>query len=308
MRKAFIQTLEHLAEKDKDIYLLTGDLGFSVFEEFAKKFPKRFINCGLTEQSMASIAAGLALAGKKPYIYSIVPFVTMRCFEQIRNDICLQNLNLKIVGVGTGLAYGALGATHYAIEDISIFRPLPNICIFSPGDSVETEQIILQSYKNKLPAYIRLDKTENFLADPKIKIKISEPNTILNGADGLILSTGACLKEALTAAQKLKNKKYFFEVASMHTLKPINERVLVKKIRGKKYVFTIEEHKKIGGLGSIIGEIIAEFGIKNTVFKTFSLPVNSEYLIGHQSFLRKKYGIDANSLHNKILKILKNEK
>ena len=120
MRKTFIETLTELARKDKDIILITGDLGFSVFENFATAFPKQFINCGIMEQAMVSIAAGLALCGKKPYVYSIIPFATMRPFEQIRNDVAYQNANVKIVGVGTGFAYGALGSTQYAIEDIAI--------------------------------------------------------------------------------------------------------------------------------------------------------------------------------------------
>ena len=127
MRKTFINTLTELARKDKDIMLLTGDLGFSVFEDFAKEFPGQFINCGIMEQSMVSIAAGLALCGKKPYVYSIIPFATMRPFEQIRNDICYQNLNVKIVGIGAGFAYGALASTHYAIEDVATLKSLPNI-------------------------------------------------------------------------------------------------------------------------------------------------------------------------------------
>src|SRR3989338_10163182 len=154
MRKTFINTLTELARKDKYIMLLTGDLGYSVFEDFAKEFPGRFINCGVMEQSMISIAAGLALSGKKPYVYSIIPFATMRPFEQIRNDICYQNLNVKIIGVGTGFAYGPLASTHYAIEDIAILKSLPNIAVLSPADSVETKALVLQSYEQKIPTYI----------------------------------------------------------------------------------------------------------------------------------------------------------
>ena len=159
MRTAFVNTLIELAEKDENIYLLTGDLGFSVLEGFIQKFPERFINCGVAEQNMMGVAAGLALSGKKPYVYSIIPFVTMRCFEQVRNDICYQNLDVKIVGVGSGLAYGFLGATHHAIEDIAILRVLPNMTILSPGDPTEARELTLKSYQTKNPTYLRLNKS-----------------------------------------------------------------------------------------------------------------------------------------------------
>jgi len=137
MRQSFINTLTKLAKIDKNLYLLTGDLGFSVFEDFIEKFPKRFINCGVAEQNMMGVAAGLALSGKKVYVYSFIPFIIMRCFEQVRNDICYQNLDVKIVGIGGGISYGSLGATHHAIEDISLMRALPNMTVICPGDPIE---------------------------------------------------------------------------------------------------------------------------------------------------------------------------
>ncbi len=158
MRKTFVKTLIELAEKDESIYLLTGDIGFNALEAFADKFPKRFINCGIAEQNMMGVAAGLALSGKKVYVYSIIPFVTVRCLEQIKNDVCFQNLDVKIVGYATGFSYGAQGTTHHAIEDVGVMRALPNMTVLSPADPSEERELILQSYKTKSPAYIRLDK------------------------------------------------------------------------------------------------------------------------------------------------------
>jgi len=149
MRKAFINTLIKEAEKDKRIFLLTGDLGFSVLEEFQKKFPDRFFDMGVAEQNMIGVAAGLALSGKIVFAYSIVPFVTMRCFEQIRNDLCYQNLNVRLIGIGGGVAYGTAGATHYALEDVSIMRSLVNMTVISPGDPKETEMAVRFSIKHK---------------------------------------------------------------------------------------------------------------------------------------------------------------
>src|SRR3989338_11081770 len=131
MRSGIIKEIHNLMRKDENIYFLTGDLGYNVIEEIQKEFPKRFINMGVAEQNMMGVAAGLALSGKKVFVYSIIPFVTMRCYEQVRNDICYHNLDITILGVGAGLSYGILSSTHFALEDIALFRPLPNMAIFS---------------------------------------------------------------------------------------------------------------------------------------------------------------------------------
>lgn len=304
MKKIFIKTLIDLARKDKDICLLTGDLGFSAFEDFAKEFPERFIDCGVAEQNMAGIAAGLALSGKKPYIYSIVPFITMRCFEQIRNDICYQNLNVKIIGIGAGFSYGVFGSTHHAIEDIAILRPLPNIVILSPADLVEAEKLIKESYKNKKPTYIRLDKSENVLNNNKAKIKISLPNIISKGNDGIIIATGSCLEDAINVTKKLKENGYVFELVSLHTLKPVNQKNILERLKNKKYLFVVEEHKEIGGLSSLMSEIIVKYNI-NIIFKSFSVSVDYKKNIGDRLFLKKYYGIDEKHIYKNIIKIIK---
>jgi len=301
MKKTFIETLTNLAKIDKDIYLLTGDLGFSVFEDFASKFPDRFIDCGVAEQNMTGIAAGLALSGKKPYIYSIAPFVTMRCFEQIRNDICYQGLNVKIIGVGAGFSYGPLGSTHHATEDISIFRSLPNIMILSPADSVEAKELILQSYKISGPVYIRLDKSEKFLLNKNSKIKLAKPNIIVKGDAGTIMITGAYLQEAINIVNKLKRKNINLTLVSLHTLKPVDEKAVMKEFTGK-HLFVIEEHKEVGGLTSVVSEILSKNNI-NIIFKSFALPINYRDITGRQLFLRQKNKIDENNIYRKILKL-----
>ncbi|MFI5206362.1 MAG: transketolase family protein, partial [Candidatus Paceibacterales bacterium] len=149
MRKEFIETLIKLAEKDKTIYLLNGDLGFSFLEEFGKRFPKRYINCGIAEQNMMGVAAGLAMEGKKVYVYSIIPFALFRCFEQVRNDIAYHNANVTIIGAGVGFAYGTHGATHFGIEDIAVASVLPYMTIVSPSDPMEMEQLISQLHAVK---------------------------------------------------------------------------------------------------------------------------------------------------------------
>ena len=305
MRNAFVKTLTRLAEKDENIYLLTGDLGFSVFEDFAERFPKRFINCGVAEQNMIGVAAGLALSGKKVYVYSIVPFVTMRCFEQIRNDVCYQNLDVKLVGVGGGFSYGDLGATHYAIEDIAVLRSLPNMTVLCPADPLETEELILKSYQTKTPTYIRLDRTgEKILYNAKPELEIGKPSVLKEGEDGVIIATGPQVGFCLKALEKLKSLGYGFKLLSLHTLKPIDRESLLEEIKEIKKIFTIEEHNIIGGLGSAVAEILAESDWQGS-FKRIGVPDEYPSKIGSPEYLRQKYQLTPEKITEFILKQVK---
>lgn len=158
LRKTLVDSLMELAAKDKDLILLTGDVGYSYFEKFREKFPKQFVNCGIMEQTMMGIVAGLALAGKKPYVYSMIPFVTMRCYEQLRNDVCYHNANVKVVGVGASSYYNFYGFSHNIEknEDLKILSHLPNLRCYTPKTDEETKKIIMKTYKEKGPVYIRL--------------------------------------------------------------------------------------------------------------------------------------------------------
>jgi len=301
MRIAFINTLTELAEKDKNIYLLTGDVGFSVVEGFREKFPKRFINCGLAEQNMMGIAAGLALSGKKPYVYSIIPYITMRCFEQLRNDICYQKLDVKIVGTGAGFTYGALGITHYAIEDIGILRVLPNMTVLAPADPIETRELVLKSYQTKNPTYIRLHKSGekkvyNFIPN----IEIGKPSILEEGQDGVIIAIGLCVGIGMEVIERLKEKGYNFKLISLHTLKPINKSALFAELKDSKTIYTIEEHNIIGGLGSAVAEILIESGYKGT-FKMFGFPDKYPSETGDARYLQEKYGLSAEEITKHIL-------
>ena len=309
MRKTFIETIINLAETDKNIYLLTGDLGFSIFKGFAEKFPKRFINCGIAEQNMMGVAAGLAIEGKKPYVYSIAPFVTMRCFEQIRNDICYQNLNVKIIGMGAGFSYGADDFTHYAIEDLSILKSLPNLMLLSPADLIETKELVLQSYSKKQPTYIRLDKSGKMMHNGRSKIIIGKPFVFKDGKNAVLITTGTCLEIGISVAKKLESEGFSLKIISMHTIKPIDEKLLVKETQGQKIVFTLEEHSVAGGLGSSVAEILLENHIKNITFEKLGVPDDHKNIIGKQSYLKKHYGIDEAIVYRKIFNAIKtNEK
>jgi transketolase len=307
MRKSFINTLIKLAERDKRIFLLTGDLGFSVLEKFKDKFPERFFDMGVAEQNMIGVAAGLALSGKIVFVYSIVPFLTMRCFEQIRNDLCYQNLNVKLVGVGEGLSYGSAGSTHHSICDIAIMRALPNMKVFAPGDPFETDQIIKIANSSKGPAYIRLGKSlEPEIYSQPLQFNISEGIVLRNGYDITIFTTGNMLYSSKIITDILSQKNIDVRLVSMPTIKPIDKNIILRAAKETEAIFTIEEHSLIGGLGSVLAEVLAESKNK-TLFKRISLPDEFCKEVGSQEYLREKEGLSINKIVNYILKELKNE-
>jgi transketolase len=304
MRKAFVKTLIELAEKDERICLLTGDLGFHALEEFKDKFPERFFNCGIAEQNMAGMAAGLALCGKKPYIYSIVPFVTLRCLEQIRNDICYQNLDVKIIGIGGGFSYGTLGSTHSVMEELAILRTLPNMTVLCPADEFETEELISKSYQTKNPTYIRITKADKAsLHNQKPDLEIGEPYVIKEGNKIAIISTGSQAIFSVQAATELKEKGHDIKIINIHTIKPIKKNSLLKMLEGIDKVFVFEEHSVMGGIGSAVLECLAESDWKGRV-KIIGVPDEFSSCVGSQDYLRKKYAIDKEGIIKSILNFL----
>lgn len=301
MRIAFVNTLHKLAAKNPNIILITGDLGFSVFENYIKEFPRQFLNAGVAEQNMTGIAAGMAMEGKIPLIYSIVPFVTMRNFEQIRNDICYQGLAVKIVGVGAGYSYGMYGHTHYGLEDMGILRTIPDITIIAPGDPIEAELATIAALKTRGPVYIRLGKAgEPLVHKIRPKFEIGKGIVIAEGKDIALLTCGTMLPVALEVSDILKNK-YSVKVVSMHTVKPIDD-VLIKNLSRKmKGVFTLEEHAAIGGLGSAVAEVLAENNL-DVIFKRFGTPDHFSKVSGKQKYMREQNGLSAKIIASEIIK------
>ena len=305
MRSGIIKEIHNLMRKDENIYFLTGDLGYNVLEEMQIEFPKRVINMGVAEQNMMGVATGLALSGKKVYVYSIIPFVTMRCYEQVRNDICYNNADVTILGVGSGLSYGILSATHYALEDVAILRALPNMIIFSPADEIEAVLGLKELYKQKKPAYIRIGKKE----EPKVyerpyNLKIGKGNILTEGDDIAIFATGTIMSEALGAAKILKEKNIKASVINIHTIKPLDKELIVRESHFKKHVFVVEEHGMIGGLGSAIAESTSS----ETEFPPMTfIGTEDKFIkeIGTQEFLRSKTGLSAEKIANKIINCLK---
>lgn len=289
MRKTFINTLIDLARKDKNIVLITPDMGFSVLEPFFDEFPERAINCGIAEQNAVSIASGLALMGKKPYVYTIIPFLTGRAYEQVRLEVAYMNTNVKLIGIGAGFTYGAAGATHHAIEDISLMRTLPNMTVCCPGDNNEAEQIIRKTVNNDKPMYIRIGRHNRGIFDNNT-IEIGKASIIEKGEDIAIISTSNMLPDAYDYCQKLKSEGRKPYLISMHTIKPLDKKRLLSIINKGVEIHTLEEHSIIGGLGSSVAEVIAESG-KGIKFKRIGIPDEFSHYIGSQKYIKKQFGL-----------------
>jgi transketolase len=303
MRNATIQAVIELAEKDKNVFLLTADLGFSVLEDFQKKFPKRFFNVGVAEQNMMGIAAGLALSGKTVFVYSIIPFVTIRCLEQVRNDICYHNLKVRIIGIGSGLSYAHDGYTHYATEDVAVMRSLPNMTIVCPADPLEAKALIKSSEFYNGPIYIRLSKGRDVSIHAKLNsFKIGKGIVLSKGTDATIVASGNILAQAKEVCEHLKNK-FSVGLISLPTLKPLDEKLLLQCARKTKALFTIEEHSEIGGLASAVADILSR---NNTgvFFKPFALPDAFIKTIADQKELLDRHSLSARALTKRILIVL----
>ncbi len=300
MRIAFVNTLFEMAKKDKRIMLLTGDLGFSVFEQYIKELPKQYLNMGVAEQNMTGVAAGMAMEDKIPLIYSIVPFATMRNFEQIRNDICYQNLNVKIVGVGAGFSYGPYAHTHHGLEDIGILRTLANLIILCPGDPIEVTLATKAMLSHVGPVYLRLGKA----GEPNIhktipNFKIGKGIVIEDGKDLTIIATSTFLQRAWEVSSKLKQKGFSVRFISMHTIKPLDNKIVLESAKKSRAIFTLEEHSVIGGLGSAVAEVLAENKI-GLIFKRIGVPDRFSKVIGNQEYMRQENGLSIDQIIEQI--------
>jgi transketolase len=306
MRTTFINKLTKLAEQDQRIFLVIADLGFSVVEEFERKFPERFINAGIAEANAVSIAAGLALSGKIPYVYSIAPFVTMRAFEQVRVDCAYMKTNVRLVGVGGGVSYGPAGATHHAIEDLAIMRALPNMTVLAPGDPWEAERLVEQSVDVVGPVYIRLGKNkEPVVSNPVACCRIGQANIYCDGSDLSVLTTGNMFETGTRLVKRLTDDFGMnAALANIHTVKPLDREYLRQRIQTGRPIITIEEHNIIGGLGSAVAEMIAESGTA-LAFKRFAIPDEYSHYVGSQEYIRSRWKLDDASLAAEIVRFVR---
>lgn len=304
MRNAFAAELTALASEDKRIFLLYADIGNRLFNEYKKRFPERFLNCGVAEANMTSMAAGMALCGLRPITYTIAPFATTRCLEQIRLDVCYHNVPVIIVGVGAGLSYARLGATHHSCEDIAFLRSLPNMTVICPGDRWEVGLALRAAVKHNGPVYIRLGKKgEPEVHEQAPEFCIGKGIVVRVGDDVCLLSTGNMLPVAIQAAEELDSRGVSAQVVSLHTVKPLDEELLAEVFSRFTVVVTVEEHSLLGGLGGSVAEWLANGPPQEARLLRIGTADTFLHEAGDQEYARHCFGLTPGNIAEKTLQM-----
>lgn len=303
MRDTFVRTLVEEAKKNRNIELITGDLGFGVLKPYYETLPDQFTNAGIAEQNMTTMAAGMALEGKIVFTYSIGNFPTLRCLEQIRNDCAYHNADVKIVCVGGGFVYGSLGMSHQATEDIAVLRAMPDVTVVCPGDLVEAEEATRAIASMPGTCYLRLGRggekrvhgrIEHFEIGKAIKIREDAGKGSI-----AVFSTGAILDDTTEACAELVEDGYGISQYSFPTVKPIDKEVIIKCAEECDFIVTVEEHNIIGGFGGAVAEVMAELSSKA---KLVRIGLNDLYCtrVGNQKYLRAQYGMNTEAIVDRI--------
>lgn len=301
MRDTFFKTLSELADHNKNIEVVTGDLGFGVLKPFWEAHPNQIINAGIAEQNLTSVAAGMALEGKTVFTYSIGNFPTLRCLEQIRNDCAYHNADVKIICVGGGFVYGSLGMSHHATEDIAVMRALPNVTVLCPGDLVEAEVVTKAIADYPGTCYVRLGRGgEKKIHENLDDFQIGKAIPVKEGEKVAIFSTGAIFEEIAEACEILEESGISPTIYTFPTVKPIDDEVIKKVAESHELIVTCEEHNISGGFGSAVAEVLAELPAHARLIK---VGMNDEYstLVGDQKYLRHQYGMSGKKIAEKIL-------
>lgn len=308
MRNSVVAEITRQAEKNESIYLLTGDLGFNVLNVFWDKFPDRFINCGISEQNMTAVAAGMGLDGKCVFTYSIGNFPTLRCLEQIRNDICYPKANVKIIGLGSGFAYGDLGMSHHATEDIACMRSLPNMTVFSPCDPLEAIAAVKAAVQIDGPCYIRIGRgKEPCLRDAFDSLEVGKGYCLFSGSQIAILSTGAITAEAKHACEILKAEGIEVSLFDFPTIKPIDDKLISDLAKTNHHLISLEEGNVFGGFGGAVAEVLSEIEGEHAVLKRMGLQDEFTSIVGDTEHLRHYYKMDAQAIVKAVKELWKSE-
>lgn len=301
MRDTFFKTLIELADKNPDLEVVTGDLGFGVLKPFWEAHPNQIINAGIAEQNLTSVAAGMALEGKTVFTYSIGNFPTLRCLEQIRNDCAYHKANVKIICVGGGFVYGSLGMSHHATEDIAIMRSLPDVTVLCPGDLVEAEAVTRAIADYPGTCYVRLGRGgEKRIHEALPDFKIGKAIPVSKGERVAIFSTGAIFEEIEEARELLKSSGINPTIYTFPTVKPIDTDVIKDVAATHDIIVTCEEHNLSGGFGSAVAEVLAEIPHHARLVR---IGMNDEYstIVGDQKYLRHQYGMSGEKIAERIL-------
>lgn len=302
MRNAFADEATKLGQADSRLVLLSGDIGNKLFDKFKAANPGRFINCGIAEANMMGVAAGMALSGLRPIVYTITPFTTTRCFEQIRVDACYHNVPVIIVGTGSGLSYAELGPTHHSCEDLAILRVLPNMTVLAPADEVELRQCMRAALQLNGPVYIRIGKKgEAIIPKPDNSFAIGRSITVNDGVDVCLIGAGTIMPELLKAAELMQQQGISARVESCHTIKPLDTQMLAEVSEKFSLIAVVEEHSKLGGLAGSIAEFLAMHSDHKPRLMSFGVEDEFMHEVGSQEFARAKYGLTAENIAAKVL-------
>lgn len=305
MRQTCLNEIYRLAKTDHRVFFIGSDLGGGTLEEFKQEMPERFLMEGISEANIIGMAAGLAMEGKIPYVNTIASFVTRRCFEQVVLDLCLQNVNVRLIGNGGGLVYAPLGPTHEAIEDLAIMRAIPNMTIVAPADANEMRRLMPLTLEHQGPMYIRLAKGHDpIVTNDDTPFQIGRAVPMREGSDALFITTGITLRTALEAAELLKNDGLEAAVLHIPTVKPFDSTTVLDWASRVPVILTVEEHTCIGGLGSAVAELVAEAGFNPSKrFKRIGLPDKFPDTYGSQESLMARWQLTPNHLATKALEM-----
>lgn len=304
MRDSFVRSLMELAKQDKDVELITGDLGFGVLKPFWEALPDQFLNAGIAEQNMTAMAAGMALEGKTVFTYSIGNFPTLRCLEQIRNDCAYHGANVNIVCVGGGFVYGSLGVSHHATEDLAVMRSLPDVAVFAPADRVEAAAVTKAAAEYPGTCYIRLGRGGEQVAREKIDdFEIGRAIPVQQGSRVAIFTTGDIYGEAAAAVELLQEQGITPTVYTFPTVKPMDAQTVCACAETHDLIVTCEEHNILGGLGTAVAEVLAEHPSRARLVR---LGISGSYCttVGSQNYLRRQYGLTGPQIADRIRKEL----
>ena len=306
IRDAFFDEVYAIAASDANVMFLTADMGAYSLNRFKTDLPGQYLNVGVAEQNMVSIAAGLTLGGKKVFIYTIAPFVTQRCYEQVKVDLCGMHLPVTLIGSGPGITYSSDGPTHHAVQDVANMRALPGMTILSPSDSTVAAAAARLAYQDRGPVYVRLDKGKlPLFYGPKADFSDGLAR-LKKGRDLTIIATGIMVSQAFKVADELAKHDIDAGIIDIYRIKPLNEERLLTLIEPSKLVVTLEEHTMVGGIGSAVCEVLADHGQCLPVKRMAIADSNFTGMgYGDRDWMYTRYGLDVNSIVKTLLKELK---